>query len=102
MVGDLGPKLHEGDRQTPESFCTITPDLINPNSNYDLAINTGFPNSFDRANNHDGTLLDAEDALIAALKAKMQRPDALIAYVSQQNKRGDTRHPMRRLSSENA
>jgi hypothetical protein len=102
VVGDLGPKLHEGDRQTPESFCTITPDLMNPNSNYDLAINTGFPNSFDKANNHDGTLLDAEDSLIAALKVKMQRPDALIAYVSQQNKRGDTRHPMRRLSSENA
>ena len=47
-------------------------------------------------------VVDAEDALIAALKVKMQRPDALIAYVNQQNKRGDTRHPMRRLSSENA
>jgi hypothetical protein len=42
------------------------------------------------------------DALIAALKVKMQRPEALIAYVRQQNKRGDTRHPMRRLGSENA
>jgi hypothetical protein len=30
----------------------------------------------------------------------MQRPEALIAYVRQQNKRGDTRHPMRRLGSE--
>jgi hypothetical protein len=47
-------------------------------------------------------VVDAEDALIAALKVKMQRPEALIAYVRQQNKRGDTRHPMRRLSSENA
>ena len=45
-------------------------------------------------------VVDAEDALIAALN-KMQRPEALIAYVRQQNKRGDTRHPMRRLSSEN-
>jgi hypothetical protein len=36
-----------------------------------------------------------------ALKVKMQRPEALIAYVRQQNKRGDTRHPMRRLGSEN-
>jgi len=26
----------------------------------------------------------------------------LIAYVRQQNKRGDTRHPMRRLGGENA
>jgi hypothetical protein len=47
-------------------------------------------------------VVDAEDALIAALKVKMQRPEALIAYVRQQNKRGDTRHPMRRLGSENA
>ena len=41
-------------------------------------------------------VVDAEDALIAALKVKMQRPEVLIAYVRQQNKRGDTRHPMRR------
>ncbi len=55
--GDLGPKLREGDRQTPEGFYTITPELMNPNSNYYLAINTGFPNSFDKANNRDGSLL---------------------------------------------
>lgn len=46
-------------------------------------------------------VVDAEDALIAALKVKVQRPEALIAYVRQQNKRGDTRHPMRRLGGEN-
>jgi hypothetical protein len=45
-------------------------------------------------------VVDADDALIAALKVKIQRPEALIAYVRQQNKRGDTRHPMRRLSNE--
>ena len=55
--GDLGPKLHEGDRQTPEGFYTITPKLMNPNSNFYLAINTGFPNSFDKANARDGTFL---------------------------------------------
>ncbi|MGA9323767.1 MAG: hypothetical protein WBW06_22160, partial [Xanthobacteraceae bacterium] len=43
--GDLGPKIHEGDRQTPEGFYTITPELMNPNSNFYLAINTGFPNA---------------------------------------------------------
>src|SRR5436853_5716684 len=55
--GDLGPKLQEGDRQAPEGFYTITPELMNPNSNLYLAINTGFPNSFDKANNRDGTFL---------------------------------------------
>jgi murein L,D-transpeptidase YafK len=55
--GDLGPKLHEGDRQAPEGFYTITPKLMNPNSEFYLAINTGFPNSFDKANNRDGSAL---------------------------------------------
>jgi murein L,D-transpeptidase YafK len=55
--GDLGPKLHEGDRQAPEGFYTITSELMNPNSNYYLAINTGFPNNFDTANDRDGTFL---------------------------------------------
>src|ERR1700716_1104766 len=55
--GDLGPKVHEGDRQAPEGFYTITPELMNPNSNYHLAINTGFPNTFDKANDRDGAFL---------------------------------------------
>ena len=55
--GDLGPKLHQGDRQTPEGFYTITPKLMNSNSNFYLAINTGFPNAFDKANDRDGTFL---------------------------------------------
>ena len=55
--GDLGPKMHQGDRQTPEGFYAITPHLMNPNSNYYLAINTGFPNAFDKANARDGTFL---------------------------------------------
>jgi len=55
--GDLGPKLQEGDRQAPEGFYTITPELMNPNSNYYLSINVGYPNSFDKANKRDGSLL---------------------------------------------
>src|ERR1700749_4813844 len=55
--GDLGPKLQEGDRQAPEGFYTITPELMNPNSNYYLSINVGYPNSFDRANKRNGSLL---------------------------------------------
>jgi murein L,D-transpeptidase YafK len=55
--GDLGPKVKEGDRQAPEGFYPITPGLMNPNSSYYLAINTGFPNAFDRANNYHGAFL---------------------------------------------
>src|SRR5262249_7311780 len=32
--GELGPKIKQGDRQAPEGFYTITPGLMNPNSNY--------------------------------------------------------------------
>ena len=46
--GDLGPKVKEGDRQAPEGFYTITPGQMNPNSNYYLAFNTGFPNAITR------------------------------------------------------
>ena len=31
--------------------------MINPNSDFYLAINTGFPNTFDKANNRNGTFL---------------------------------------------
>jgi murein L,D-transpeptidase YafK len=55
--GDLGPKLYEGDRQTPEGYYTVTPNLMNPNSHFFLAINVGFPNAFDKANNRDGSFL---------------------------------------------
>ncbi len=37
--------------------------------------------------------VSAEDALIAALKAKTLEPDSTIMYVRRQNKRGDSRHP---------
>ena len=35
----------------------------------------------------------AEDALVAALKVKHERPDAVINYVRRRNRRGDVRHP---------
>ena len=38
-------------------------------------------------------LVHAEDALIAALKAKAEHPEASIMYVRRQNRRGDARHP---------
>ena len=49
--------MHEGDYQAPEGFYAITPKLMNPNSSYYLAINMGFPNAFDAANDRDGSFL---------------------------------------------
>src|SRR5258708_1240433 len=55
--GGIGPKVKEGDRQAPEGFYPISPGLMNPNSNYYLAINMGFPNAFDKANGYNGAFL---------------------------------------------
>jgi murein L,D-transpeptidase YafK len=55
--GDLGPKMQEGDRQAPEGFYNITSNLMNPRSNYHLAINIGFPNAYDRANGRSGSFV---------------------------------------------
>jgi hypothetical protein len=41
--------------------------------------------------------VDADDALVAALKVKLERPEAMITYVRRQNRRGDARHPAREL-----
>jgi hypothetical protein len=44
-------------------------------------------------NKSDQKAVEAEDALIAALKVKAAHPDAAITYVRKQNARGDRRHP---------
>jgi hypothetical protein len=41
----------------------------------------------------DSVSVDAEDALIAALKVKHDYPAAMITYVRKRNARGDRRHP---------
>lgn len=45
--------------------------------------------------------IEAEDALIAALKAKQANPEATITYVRKSNRRGDRRHPHEGLSDRN-
>jgi murein L,D-transpeptidase YafK len=55
--GELGPKVKEGDRQAPEGFYPITPELMNPHSNYHLAFNLGFPNAFDQSLGRTGAFL---------------------------------------------
>ena len=55
--GDLGPKLREGDGQSPEGFYFIKPASLNPNSSYHLSFNLGFPNAYDRAHDRTGSFL---------------------------------------------
>jgi murein L,D-transpeptidase YafK len=55
--GDLGPKLREGDRQSPEGFYFVGKSALNPNSSYHLSCNLGFPNADDRAKDRTGSYL---------------------------------------------
>ncbi len=55
--GGLGPKVKQGDKQAPEGFYKIARDQMNPNSQFYLAFNLGFPNAYDRANKRTGDFL---------------------------------------------
>src|SRR5437868_7246258 len=55
--GELGPKVKEGDRQAPEGFYKITPGQMNPNSQFYLSFDLGYPNAFDRAHGRTGSNL---------------------------------------------
>lgn len=55
--GRLGPKLKEGDKQAPEGFYRVTLDALNPNSQFHLSFNLGFPNEYDRYLGRTGSLL---------------------------------------------
>lgn len=64
--GQLGPKVREGDRQVPEGFYAITPGQMNPNSNYYLSFNVGYPNQLDRALGHTGGMIMVHGACSSA------------------------------------
>jgi murein L,D-transpeptidase YafK len=55
--GRLGPKLREGDRQSPEGFYAVTKDELNPNSRWHRSFSLGFPNAFDRALGRTGSFI---------------------------------------------
>ncbi|SMQ68575.1 Murein L,D-transpeptidase YafK [Devosia lucknowensis] len=55
--GALGPKVKEGDYQSPEGFYDVTPAMMNPKSSYYLSFNVGFPNKFDQAWGRTGSYL---------------------------------------------
>ena len=55
--GQLGPKVREGDGQSPEGFYTIAREQMNPKSQYHLAFNLGYPNPSDKSNRRSGSAL---------------------------------------------
>ena len=55
--GELGPKLKQGDGQSPEGFYFVKPSQMNPYSSYHLSFNLGYPNAYDRAHERTGDYL---------------------------------------------
>ena len=64
--GRLGPKLREGDGQSPEGFYAVSLAALNPNSRYHLSFNIGFPNAYDRAHGRTGSFLMVHGACVSA------------------------------------
>jgi murein L,D-transpeptidase YafK len=52
--GTLGPKTRRGDGQAPEGFYFVTPQQLNPLSNFHLSFNLGYPNKYDRTHSRTG------------------------------------------------
>jgi murein L,D-transpeptidase YafK len=53
--GGLGTKTYENDGKSPEGFYTIAAKQLNPQSNYHLAINIGYPNQLEKMKGYTGT-----------------------------------------------
>ena len=55
--GELGPKLKQGDNQSPGGVYTIKQEQLKPNSKYHLGLVLDFPNRYDRYQKRTGTYL---------------------------------------------
>jgi len=55
--GGLGPKLKEGDNQSPEGFYFVNAGRLNPWSRFHLSFSLGYPNKYDMAHGRTGSAL---------------------------------------------
>ncbi|WP_244475472.1 murein L,D-transpeptidase family protein [Rhizobium sp. Leaf311] len=55
--GKLGPKTKSGDRQAPEGFYHVSSGMLNPNSQYYVSFNLGYPNRLESALGYTGEAL---------------------------------------------
>ncbi len=78
--GELGPKLQEGDGQSPEGFYRVSRGSLNPNSSYYLSFNLGFPNRFDYENERTGTYLMVHGNCVSVGCYAMTDPGIAVIY----------------------
>lgn len=55
--GNFGPKLKQGDNQSPEGFYFVNASRLNPWSKFHLSFNLGYPNQYDRIHGRTGSAL---------------------------------------------
>ena len=55
--GTIGPKIHEGDKQTPEGFYEVTRRQLHLIGRHPRSLNLGFPNAFDKVNQRTGSYI---------------------------------------------
>jgi murein L,D-transpeptidase YafK len=91
--GALGPKLREGDRQSPEGFYTVDLAALNPQSRWHRSFNLGFPNAVDRAHGRTGSFLMVHGGCSSVGCYAMTDPviDEIWRLVSAALKRGQPR-----------
>ncbi|WP_052522701.1 murein L,D-transpeptidase family protein [Ensifer sp. BR816] len=64
--GKLGPKTKSGDRQAPEGFYHVSANMLNPNSQYYVSFNLGYPNRLESARGYTGEALMVHGACSSA------------------------------------
>lgn len=79
--GGLGPKLKEGDRQSPEGFYSVSKRAMNPNSRYHLSFNLGFPNTYDQAHGRTGSFLMIHGSCVSIGCYAMTNPSIEEVYL---------------------
>lgn len=55
--GTLGPKLREGDKQTPEGFYTVSRGQLRTFGRWPRSLHLGFPNAYDRSFARTGSVI---------------------------------------------
>src|SRR5262249_40670888 len=55
--GKLGPKLNEGDRQSPEGLYSVRADQLHRKGRWRRSLDIGYPNTFDRGLGRTGSFI---------------------------------------------
>lgn len=88
--GILGPKYAEGDWQVPEGFYHVPPAEMNPNSQFHLSFNIGYPNEYDRAHGRTGSaiMIHGSDVSIGCLAMSDEKIEEIYTLCDAAHKGG--------------